>query len=68
VSAHGPDNPLWTHYAVNDVADVIENLDAWRCPDCDCEFGPVRHHGEQMISVEVKHDLTCPWFQKARRS
>lgn len=62
------DDPLHSYYVVQDVSDVLGDLDAWRCPDCNSEIGPVTLHSDQLISAEVRHDLTCPWYQEAMRS
>jgi hypothetical protein len=49
-------------YLVDDVRTVLDNLEPYRCPDCDSTFGQITHHAEQVVSVQVMHDDTCPWW------
>lgn len=60
-----PGNPaLSIHdlHLVSDVDEVLANLDPYRCPDCNSTFGPITRHAEQVVSVQVNHSDTCPWW------
>ncbi len=41
-------------------------LAALKCPDCDSELTVVEV-APRVLSAEVRHDDTCPWFSELKR-
>ncbi len=54
-------------YLVPDLADVLADPSRFACPDCNSDFGAVTHDTTQVVTMQVRHDDTCPWFRKAAR-